>query len=374
MQLKVVQILYSGLGGHGSVAFSLTDAAERSRHWMSHLVFVGIEPLLPEYEKKCAEKNIPFHYVSTVQGQPWRSWWKLYRILGQIRPDFILLHSVKTILPCWLASVRRKIPLIAVEHQINALKKKTEWIISRLLMKLADGVVYLTPEYQKDIQNRLGTAYVPRKVHVIPNGIDLSAFTPRAKCHPSRGSTVVIGMAARFSPTKQQRILLKTLKLLRSLSPHFDWHLTLAGDGETLLNIKALIGQEGLEAYVDLPGYLGQEDLIDWFGNLDIYAHASDGETLSTSLLQAMAMQLPIVASDVPGINNLLSSGEGCGLLVNEGSEEGFANAFLTLAGDKNLSDRLAAEARKMVVSRYSQDAMFAEYNHVMTECVKSYT
>lgn len=374
MKTEVVQILYSGLGGHGSVALSLVDAAEKTGHWKSVLVFVGIEPLLPEYEKKCTEKNIPFHYVSTVQGQPWRSWWRLYKILEQTRPDFILLHSVKTVLPCWLVSALRKIPLIAVEHQPNALKKKSEWLVSRLLMKLAQAVINLTPEYRDDVRHRLKTAYRQGKVHVVPNGIDMSAFTPREASHPARDSTVVIGMAARFSSTKRQDILVKALKLLRSSSPHLDWHLTLAGDGETRANIKALGGQEGLEEYVDLPGYLGQEDLINWFGRLDIYAHASDGETLSTSLLQAMAMQLPIVASDVPGISNLLSSGEGCGLLVNGNSEKGFADAFLRLADDKKLADKLAAEARNVAVSRYSQDAMFAEYDRVMKECAKSYT
>jgi glycosyltransferase involved in cell wall biosynthesis len=358
------------LGGHGSVAFSLIDAAENAGRWSHHLVFVGIEPLLEEYENKCAAIQIPFHYVSTVQGQPWRSWWALYRVLAEVNPDFILLHSVKTILPCWLAAALQGIPLIAVEHQHNALKKKSEWLVSRLLMKLAKAVVILTPEYRDDLRRKLNTAYRSQKVHVIPNGIDVSAFAPRTAASADEGNSVMIGMAARFSSSKQQRSLVKALKRLRSVS-RLDWRLTLAGDGETLAGVRALVKKESLEAYVEFPGFLGQEELIDWFGRLDVYAHASDGETLSTSLLQAMAMRLPIVASDVVGISNLLSSGEGCGLLVKEASEEGFADAFLSLADDSELADKLAVEARRLAVSRYSQEAMFAEYNRVMLECAK---
>ncbi len=374
MRPRVVQILYSGLGGHGSVAFSLLDAAENAGDWDSRLVFIGIEPLLPEYERKCVKHDIPYEYIPTVQGQPWRSWKQLYNTLRQLQPNAILLHSVKTILPCKLYSTRHKIPLVAVEHQQNMLKKRSEWLVSKLLMKLADAIIFLTPQYHADIQQELGPTLRPEKIHVIPSGINTDLYAPLLKKKNKSIPSVTIGMAARFSSTKQQGKLVHAVKQLRRFAPQVDWHLTLAGEGEMLSGIKDLIRQEKLEKHVDLPGYLGQEELIDWFNGVDIYAHASDGETLSTSLLQAMAMQLPIVASDVPGINNLLSQGEGCGLLVAEQTAAGFMNAIHRLTENQKQADELAKRARETAIRHYSQEAMFAEYKRILLECTKSFT
>jgi hypothetical protein len=59
--LNVLQILYSGLGGHGNVAFSLIEGDESCK-WSNQLCFFGIEELLPAYDKICTEKEIPQVY------------------------------------------------------------------------------------------------------------------------------------------------------------------------------------------------------------------------------------------------------------------------------------------------------------------------
>jgi glycosyltransferase involved in cell wall biosynthesis len=125
---------------------------------------------------------------------------------------------------------------------------------------------------------------------------------------------------------------------------------------------------------VELPGYLGAQELCRWFHSLDVYAHASDGETLSTSLLQAMAMGLPIVGSNVPGIDNLLAAGGGCGLLTEAQTPEAFAAVLSRLAAEPALAEQLGARARALAVREYGQDAMFARYEQLLLSCKKSST
>ncbi|MCP4451388.1 MAG: glycosyltransferase family 4 protein, partial [Planctomycetes bacterium] len=172
------------------------------------------------------------------QGRAWRSWSNVFKQLTRIRPDAIILHSVKTILPCWLYARRRGIRLIAVEHQSNALKERSEWVVSRLLMILAAEVVVLTPDYQQELEYRLGTTFRTAKTHTIPNGIDVSLFSPRSEARLGRRGIVVIGMAARFSSKKRQGALVEALNILRSSHSQIDWRLSLAGDGETLGDIR----------------------------------------------------------------------------------------------------------------------------------------
>jgi len=157
--------------------------------------------------------------------------------------------------------------------------------------------------------------------------------------------------------------------------PDIDWHLSLAGNGETWDRIHTMVVERGLQDCISLPGHLGEDELIAWFQSLDIYLHASSGETLSTSLLQAMAMGLPIVASDVPGIENLLSGELVCGVLVKNTIPESFAKAVVTIMNDEGFTKRLTEAARQRVVEAYSQEAMFDSYHKLITKlCQKSST
>jgi glycosyltransferase involved in cell wall biosynthesis len=368
--MKVLQILYSGLGGHGSVAFSLQAAASAGDRpgWRDAMVFLGIEPLLPEYRSLCERRAIPHHYVRARAGAPWRSWPGLLTALREAAPDAIILHSVKTILPCWLYARARGIPLIAVEHQANALKTRSEWVASRLLMRLADAVVVLTPAYRDTLRARLGKAWREDKVQVIPNGIDTDAFAPTdaSDAAGGRDGPVTIGMASRLAGNKRHEVLVEAMALLRDEGRAGGWRLTLAGDGETREAIAAQVTAAGLDDVVTLPGYLGAAALRDWFGTLDLYVHATDGETLSTSILQAMAMELPIVGSDVAGVTGLLAEGGGCGTVARAQTAEAFAAAFRQVVEDPQAARAMARRARALAVSTYSQAAMFGAYRQLL--------
>jgi len=358
--MKVTQILYSGLGGHGSVAFSLAYAA--GKHWRSSMIFAGIEPLLPEYARLCDERGICRADVQMHEGRTWAAWPWVHAALKRAAPQVIVLHSVKLILPCWLYAHRHGIPLIAVEHQPNGLKSISEWWVSRLLMRLADKIVVLTPDYRAALERHLGPVYRPEKVLVIPNGIDTTAFSPDVGS-PMHGQPFRIGMAARFTSMKRQDLLIDALALLLKGDEPQKWHLSLAGDGESLERMREAAKEAGIPDRVEFPGYLGEEALRDWFTRLDVYAHASAGETLSTSLLQAMAMGLPIVGSNVAGIKDLLAEGSGYGRLAVTQTPQAFADALRELSANPADSAAMAERARSLAVTRYSQDAMFQSYN-----------
>ncbi|QJW84089.1 glycosyltransferase [Ramlibacter terrae] len=196
------------------------------------------------------------------------AWPALYRALDKLRPDAIVLHSVKTIVPCALYARRRRIPLLAVEHQNNGLKTRSEWAASRLLMLLADRVVVLTDDYRQQLQARLGAGFRAGKVCVIPNGIDTEAYRPAA-AGLRGGPPRTIGMASRFTGIKRHDLLLDALVLLAARDGPGAWRLTPAGDGETLAAVRARAEALGLKQAVDFPGYLDEQALQRWFSSLD---------------------------------------------------------------------------------------------------------
>jgi len=361
---KLAQILYSGLGGHGSVVFSLITAGRES--WTHALGFLGVEPLLEEYRQRCTEGGMAFRYFPAFAGRPWTQWRAVQQWLTQQQPDAILCHSGSALLPSAAYARLRGIPLVFVEHTPLATKPAGEWAASRLAMLLADRIVMLTPAYAKAVHRRLGRFYRPGKVVVIPNGIDTDQF------HPGRsrplGGTVRLGMAARFSTAKRQDLLVELVAWLNEHAANVQWELSLPGIGEERLRIEEL-AECRAPGRVHFPGLLSQPELACWLRSLDIYLHASDGETLSTSMLQAMATGLPLVASNVPGIDDLLTPGTG--LRVGNGDLDAWGNAVVDLCADPRKRADLAHNARATAEADYSMQAMRLRYEAVLERAVQ---
>ena len=364
--MKVAQLLYSGLGGHGSVVFSLLNADKQGR-WQPLLGFLGIEPLSPTYAQVCEAQSIPYEYFAATAGQPWKTWPAIVRWLKSCQPNAIFLHSVTALLPCLWYGIYHKVPVIVVEHQCNALKRRIEWVYSHLAMLLAARVVVLTPAYRDELKQRLGIFYRDGKVQVIPNGIDTSRFTPEVRLSPLN-RTIRLGMASRFTKIKRHDILVEMISELRQRRPEIDWKLSLAGDGESWSGVRQMVQAQCLEGFISLPGQLDEQELIYWYQSLDIYVHASEGETLSTSLLQAMASALPIVASDVSGINNLIAGDIVCGILVLKQDSQGFADAVIQLTNEPGIAAELSRNGRKLVEVSYNSDRMFSYYMKLLNK------
>lgn len=358
--IKIAQILYSGLGGHGSVAFSLLDSL-KEKNFSFLLGFLGIEPLLDAYKERCKKQKIKGKYFKAIAGFPFYSWPKITLWLYKERPNIIILHSVSAVIPIIIYTKITKTPLIFVEHQANSLKKKSAWKISKIGMKFADKIIYLTEAYKQEMQKTLSESFVAEKIFVIPNGIDTQRFTP-SKNSILENKKIKIGMAARFTSMRCQDLLVECIKQLKEDYPDFDWHLTLAGDGETFKDIAKLIQDKNLQDNITLTGNLNEQELITWFQKLDIYVHATKGETLSTSMLQAMACGLPLVASEVPGVTNLISNSENFGILVHEQTASAFSKKIGELANNKEKAKKMAKTARNIAIENYSIESMTSKY------------
>ena len=367
-ELKVAQLLYSGLGGHASVAFSLVDGliAKKYRFIMG---FLGIEPIVPSYENYCQGKVIDFNYFRATAGKPIYTWPRVLFWLFKKNPDLLILHSVKSIIPCMIFSAFSRKPLVFVEHQPIQLRGKSDLICSYLGMKFSKKVVYLSNDYSDAMRKILGKTFDSEKIEIIPNGIDVDKFSPKGSVDLKK-DRIVFGMAARFADTRRQDVLVETVEKLLEEAPQVNWHLTLAGNGTTFGRIEKLVQDRGLSQNVTLAGHLDEAELIKWFHDLDIYVHATEGETLSTSMLQAMACGIPMVASNVPGVSNLLQHGNSLGVLVDEQRPSSFCSAILALVSDPERTFRMVQNATRVVQDKFSNYAMAKHYAKVIDEII----
>lgn len=363
---KIVQITYTGFGGLGSVVFSFIGADRDFRY--EHLVgFIGDESLDPTYPTLCLRHGVRYNVFRSTPGRPFGAWSELIRWLDKVQPDAIICHSITAILACRWYGWKRKKPVIAVEHTSNQVKTRNEWAASWVCMLVADRVVLLTEEYQYELRNAHGWIFRTKKVRVIPNGIDTELFRPASQ-GLAKKALIRIGMAARFSFSKRQDLLVKTFARLVDLRPDLAFELHFAGDGSEFARVRSLAIGSNFSEQIHFDGLLNENQVAEWLRNLDIYVHATEGEILSTSLLQAMSTGLPIVASAIPGVTNLLGKTDEFGLCVANDADA-FAQSILRIVESAELGHALAGRARSQVLARYSNQVMLRAYLDLIAAC-----
>ena len=142
--------------------------------------------------------------------------------------------------------------------------------------------------------------------------------------------------------------------------------LQIAGDGaykETLLKHAATLN---ITNRVSFTGMLEEKALVVFLQQTTIYIHASLGETMSTAIMQAMACGKAIIASDVPGINNMIEHNV-TGILVPPKNAAALAAAITALINNPVLGNQLAANAFNFAAANYSGKKMLNNYKAIFT-------
>ena len=364
--MKILHILYSGLGGHGNVFFSMVDA-DKNKTFEYEALFFGIENAREGYIEKARARNIPWYFVKKKSGLDFSSYRRVSATIKQSAPDIIFIHSSAYIFPAkWVSLFAfKKIKIVVRETQPNHLKTKQEWLGLAVALMVADKVVFLSTEYRDAIKKKLTLFFSAKRTAVIPNGIDLDVYKPQPK---KENEYITIGMQSRLSGTKDHATLLKAFALcIKKNITHKNLQLFIAGDGECKPALEVLAKQLAIEDKIIFIGMLEEKDLPHFINSLDIYVHATLGETMSTAIMQVMACRLPIVASDVLGVNNMIKHDVN-GLLVPEVNETELAESILFLLNNPDSAGKLAAAAYDFAINNYSNKLMLKRYKAVFAE------
>ena len=350
---KLLHILYPGLGGHSSVAFSLIEADEQNE-FQHYLIGYGVEALAESFITKATELNVNFDSVLKSRGLDIKSQFQIFKLLKERNPDFILMHSTSLVFVVWFYCCLSKKKWIAVEHQSNQAKGIKDWIYSFFILFLTPQIVYLTPQYKAEI-NKKFHFILSKKISIIANGVNLEKFKRSLK---DKNETITISMMSRMNALRDHKTLIDAFNMLSINYPNTE--LRIAGDGDTKQKYEEYAAKLNLRTIYFL-GLLNEDEIIDLLNKTDIYVHSSLKETLSTSLLQTMACQVPIIATDIDGINNLLID-ETDALLFQPQNTEQLADKIRTVIENPELKDKLVKNAYGKVKMKYSNKSMFEQY------------
>jgi L-malate glycosyltransferase len=274
-------------------------------------------------------------------------------LVRELRPD--LLHALHLTSYGFLAGLSKAQPSIVSVWGTDVLEAPSlspahRWVTRQALARA--GAVTATGL-------RLAEATLPhmpprKAVSVIPYGVELELFRPRPR--PER-SPIVIGSVARLSPEKGLEYLLRAVALLLERAgarhePVPEVEVVLAGDGPSRESLERLAVELLIDARVRFLGDVPHEDVPGVLQSFDIFAMPSTWEGFGVSALEAGAMELPVVASDVHGIPDVVRHDE-TGILVPPRDAESIAGAIARLIADADLRRAMGAAGRAFVERNY---------------------
>ncbi len=178
----------------------------------------------------------------------------------------------------------------------------------------------------------------------------------------------VILFSGRFVPQKRPDLLASILLKLKEKKLAF--RCLAAGDGPLRAELEAFISDNCLEPYLDILGFVTPEELFELFCASDILLLPSINEGIALSCYEAMSMGIPVVCSDVGGQSELVISGCGHVVPVDQEEEELYVRCLAELIEDPGLRKKMGAASRHRVTSRFRIEKMPETIHGILSEAI----
>ncbi len=278
----------------------------------------------------------------------------LGKFIRNTKPDLILVHGYSTHI--WtklaLAYSKMNIKLIHVEHNTEKYTPFRRYLTQKL-DKYTDKYICVS----KGVANHLMKQGIDKsKVEVIYNGIDIDKFNIPKEKH----NIFTVGMVARFSKQKDQMTLIKAVEYLIKEKQE-NINLLLMGTGKTRKKCEQYINEHNLNNHIKII----EGKFTDLISKVDLFVLATHYEGLPLVLCEAMASKTPIIATNVPGVNEIVLNNK-TGLLVKENDIYELSEAILKMKNDNTLRDFFVQQSNSFIHKYFNLQLMYNNYLNII--------
>jgi len=340
------------IGGTPTV---VRELAWRLRDWAgAHVEVAGLGPPGP-LQQQLWSRNVKCTALSARGPRDFpRTLWRLLRLVKQERIDTVLsfLVHANTV----AAALRPLYPRARYLQSIQTTQPnpRWHWRLQRLAAVAAERVIVPSPSIAAVARRWAGVPSA--KLIVIPNAVDPAEL--RIAGVPPARQQFRIGFIGRLDPIKRIPDLIAATALL---PPSFELHIF--GDGPERAGIDSDIARLNLTTRVTLHGTIARPQ--DALAQIDLLVLPSAAEGFGLVLIEAMATGVPVVATDAPGIRDVVRHGE-TGLLVPVGAPKELARAIERISNGPPLRERLIANGQTDVERRFSWRGVWDAYRDVL--------
>ncbi len=314
--------------------------------------------LLSSKAREWGIETFPFAQRSELS--PW-ALFQLWNILGKRDFDIIHLNGPRALLAGGVASKLCGVPLRVCSRRVNFPLKSP---LSHLKYNwMQESVVTVSISI---CQTLIDGGIRPDLIHVIYEGVDL-AWLDSQQPEPLAdvNHRLVVGTVAHLSPEKGHRTLLEAAARIVSKVP--DVHFVFVGRGELMSELDEMIQELGIQNHVLLTGFRSDSEAL--MKRFDIFCLPSLSEGLSSAILVAMASRLPVIATQVGGIPELVIDGE-TGIVVPPNDPDQLAEALCKVLGSCELRQRMGQAGRQRIEESFTLERKLQEteslYSHLL--------
>jgi len=365
-RLKVMEVLEcGGPGGTGNQVAALCSGLDPARFEV-HLVYAVRPGSTSSDFEATARGAAGFHHIPEMVREisplkDLKAFWRLRRLFSQERPDIVHAHSSKAGILARAAARAAGVRRIYYSPHGYGFLQTDRSASSRALYRWIErsvswiGAIVAVSESEAALARELagpGSVRVVRDAYLgeLPSG-----GLPRKNEGP-----VSVCASGRLSYARNPEAFVRLARHLATAST--PARCLWIGDGELRPEVERLRRVLLLETGLRVTGWLEHGRAVEELTKADIFVHYSRWEGLPNAVLEAMALGLPVVASDIPGNRELVRNGEN-GFLAAD--EAGLLRHTLALAKDPELRARLGAAGRALVAGEYTRERMLREMSEL---------
>jgi glycosyltransferase involved in cell wall biosynthesis len=289
----------------------------------------------------------------------------LHNIFREWKPDIVHTHTAKAGALGRTAARLAGVPAVVHTFHGHVLRgyfsPPAEFVfrsLERMLARVTDRIITLSPALKRDLVDMCIASQ--EKIEVIPLGMGLGAFVAaqarREELRRELGippDRPLIGIVGRLAPVKNHRLFLTAARSM--VDSGVSACFVVIGDGELRRELESLAESLGIGAFVRFLGW--RQEMASVYAALDLLTLTSINEGTPVALIEGMAAGIPVVATAVGGVPDVVRDGE-TGRLVPPEDPEALQNAWRTALADTAETRRLRERAQREVLSRYDSGRM----------------
>ena len=353
--MKIIQIIpFWGLGGAEIMCENLIYELKKMGH---EVVAISLYDTRTAITERFEKAGVDVHYLGKKRGPDFSMYRKLRAIFEKERPDVVHshIHTSQYVFP-----LAKKMRIKAV-HTVHSVASKEAPFLLRCINKYFFKKSFAIPvALSSAVKDSVIEEYKlsPDKIPVVFNGIDLSKC--REKTNYNRGEKFKIVHVGSYQEVKNHIGLIDAFEEFYDNHPDAELHFI--GDGQRRSMIEQIVKDKKLTDNVIFYGF--QSSVHKFLNDMDIFTLPSLYEGMPMSIIEAMGTGMPIVATNVGGIPDMLTNNEDA-ILVSVNSHE-ICNAFEKLYNSLELRTTLGKSAKDHSAI-FSAEKMAEQYVHIYT-------
>lgn len=371
--IRVLQVIPKlGTGGAERIVLDLAKNLDKK---IFEVAILSLYPYSGEpFEKEAAVSGIRTFYLNKKKGLDANIFFQIMRLFQSYRPMVVHnhLYLLYTLLPAFIAY-----HTAARIHTIHSLGSKESSCMRRSLHKFAFCNMRVVPvSISQIVLSSVSNLYGSIDSPVIYNGIDTIKYSiskdQREKWRANNGiseKTITFVHVARFSPVKNHLVLIEAFSHVVHHNP--ETVLLLAGDGELQKEIRKVVNAKGLQNNVRFLGV--RTDVVNILNASDCFLLSSDWEGLPVSILEAMAVGKPVIATAVGGVPELITNYKN-GVLVSPGNSQELATAIIGFCNNLGGAKKMGEISRQIAAQRFDVREMAFHYSELYLRLLKNDT